>query len=93
VDSGRGSGIGIILGGSCYYTWVKNEEYVAKREHDANGGVARDVERGNGPNGYTSLPMEDTRKSSEIDIDAAIRELEGENGHSKPRHSKDGNEA
>lgn len=66
---------------------MKNEEYVAK--HEANGGVTHDIERGNRRNGYTSLPMEDTRKSSEIDIDQAIRELEGENGHSKPSHTKD----
>jgi len=85
ANSGRGSSIGIILGGSCYYTWVKNEEYAAK--HEANGGT-RDIERGNGRNGYTALPMEDTRKSNEIDIDQAIRELEGQNGHSKPSPTK-----
>lgn len=93
ANSGRGSGIGIILGGSCYYTWVKNEEYVAKRELEAHGGATRDLERGNGHNGYISVPMQDTRKSSEIDLDEAIRELEGENGDSKARHSKRGDEA
>jgi hypothetical protein len=93
ANSGRGSSIGIILGGSCYYTWVKNEEFVAKRELEASGAVGRDIERGNGRNGYTYLPMEGTRKSSEIDIDQAIRELERENGHSKPPHRKSGDEA
>ena len=92
ANSGRGSSIGIILGGSCYYTWVKNEEYVVKRELEANGGAMRDLERGNGPNGYTSVPMEDTHRSS-VDLDEAIRELEGENGDSSPRHSKPSNEA
>ena len=94
TNSGRGSSIGIILGGSCYYTWVKNEEYVAKRELEVNGGSAmRDLERGNGQNGYTAVPMEDTRKSSEIDLDEAIRELEGENGDSVPGRGKHGDEA
>lgn len=92
-NSGRGSSIGIILGGSSYYTWVKNGEYVAKRELEADGSVTRDIEHGNGQNGYTSVPMEDTRKSIEIDLDEAIRELEGENGNSSPRHSKGGDEA
>lgn len=67
---------------------MKNEEYVAKCEREANGSRAQDIEHGNGQNGYTSVPMEDTRKSSEIDLDEAIRELEGENGNSNPRHSK-----
>ena len=93
ANSGRGSGIGIILGGSCYYTWVKNEEYVTKRELETHGGATRDLERGNGHNGYTSVPMQDTRKSSEIDLDEAIRELEGDSGDSKARHGKRGNEA
>ena len=73
---------------------MKNEEYVAKLELEANGGSAmRDLERGKTKNGYTSVPLEDTRKSSEIDFDEAIRELEGENGDSDPRHGKRGDEA
>ena len=70
---------------------MKNVEYVAKRELEANGGATRDIERGKGHNGYTHLPMEDIRKSSEIDIDIdeAIRELEGQNG----RDSKNDDEA
>ena len=92
ANSGRGSSIGIILGGSCYYTWVKNEEYIAKRELEANGGATRDLERGNGHNGYISVPLEDTHRSS-IDLDEAIRELEGENGDPRPRDSKPSNEA
>jgi len=93
ANSGRGSSIGIILGGSCYYTWTKNEEYVAKRELEANGGATHDLERGNGHNGYTSVPMEEARKSSETDFDEAIRELEGVTGDSKPMHSKRSDEA
>jgi hypothetical protein len=93
ANSGRGSSIGIILGGSCYYTWVKNEEYVAKLKLEANGGAMSDVERGNGHNGYVQVPMEVTRKSSEIDIDEAIRELEGANGRSKSEHRNSGNGA
>lgn len=73
---------------------MKNEEFVAKREFEANGGSAmRDLERGSGKNGYTPVPMEDSRKSSDIDLDEAIRELEGKNGGSKPKHSKHGDEA
>jgi hypothetical protein len=94
LNSGRGSSIGIILGGSCFYTWVKNEEYVAKRELEASGGSAmRDLEGGNGKGVYTSIPMEDSRKSSEIDLDEAIRELEGKTEDSKPNQTKDGDDA
>lgn len=37
ITTGRGTSIAIILGGSMWYTWAKNEEHVAQRRREAEG--------------------------------------------------------
>ncbi|KAG8949844.1 hypothetical protein FRC00_007936, partial [Tulasnella sp. 408] len=62
ITTGRGSSIALILIGSIYYTWLKNEEQVAKER--AAGGSASKLEAG----GYERVPMKD--------VDADIRKAE-----------------
>lgn len=52
ITTGRATSIGVILVGSLYYTWVKNEESIAKVRHV--GG-----ERPTGDSQYAPLPLED----------------------------------
>ncbi|KAG9009971.1 hypothetical protein FRB90_008053 [Tulasnella sp. 427] len=61
ITTGRGSSIALILVGSIYYTWLKNEEKVAQ-ERAAGANMSR-ME-----NGYERVPMQD--------VDADIRKAE-----------------
>lgn len=61
-NSGRASSIALILAGSIYYTWLKNEEQ-ADKERAAGTNVSK-MEAG----GYERVPMKD--------VDADIRKAE-----------------
>lgn len=62
ITTGRGSSIALILAGSIYYTWLKNEEQAA---NERNAGTTQSkVEAG----GYERIPMKD--------VDADIRKAE-----------------
>ncbi|KAF8337066.1 uncharacterized protein EI90DRAFT_3044767 [Cantharellus anzutake] len=53
VTRGRWASIVIILGGSIYYTWVKNEETAAARRR-FNGSAPKDEESGGSARGFPS---------------------------------------